>query len=84
MAKLFGYQRVQRRLRRFPKAIVYCRTAQDAANAVLWKEGLALPGGTCPATGVSGLTLGGGYGVLSRLFGMIRFLDRSGTHVGGR
>jgi FAD/FMN-containing dehydrogenase len=36
----------------------------------LWKMGLTIPGGTCPTTGLSGLTLGGGYGFLSRLFGM--------------
>ncbi|KAJ3132159.1 hypothetical protein HK101_004632 [Irineochytrium annulatum] len=32
--------------------------------------GLALPGGTCPTVGVSGLTLGGGYGMLGRKWGM--------------
>ncbi|MGG1661020.1 FAD-binding oxidoreductase [Brevibacillus sp. NRS-1366] len=36
----------------------------------LWKQGLTIPSGTCATTGVSGLTLGGGYGYLSRLFGM--------------
>ncbi|MEC0208557.1 FAD-binding oxidoreductase [Paenibacillus ehimensis] len=36
----------------------------------LWKKGLALPGGTCPGVGISGLTLGGGFGLLSRLYGM--------------
>jgi FAD/FMN-containing dehydrogenase len=36
----------------------------------LWNQGLTIPGGTCPSVCVSGLTLGGGYGLLSRLFGM--------------
>ncbi|KQL49827.1 hypothetical protein AN963_09030 [Brevibacillus choshinensis] len=36
----------------------------------LWKQGLTIPSGTCATTGVSGLTLGGGYGYLSRLLGM--------------
>lgn len=36
----------------------------------LWNEGVTLPGGTCPTVGISGQTLGGGYGYLSRLFGM--------------
>lgn len=36
----------------------------------LWKYGVAIPGGTCPTVGVSGLTLGGGYGLLSRHYGM--------------
>ena len=36
----------------------------------LWDQGMVLPGGTCPSVCVSGLTLGGGYGLLSRLFGM--------------
>ncbi|GGG06065.1 FAD-binding protein [Paenibacillus albidus] len=37
----------------------------------LWKQGLTLPGGSCPSVGVAGLTLGGGYGFLSRAFGLI-------------
>lgn len=36
----------------------------------LWNHGVAIPGGTCPTVGISGLTLGGGYGLLSRLLGM--------------
>jgi FAD/FMN-containing dehydrogenase len=36
----------------------------------LWNQRLTIPGGTCPSVCVSGLTLGGGYGLLSRLFGM--------------
>ena len=31
---------------------------------------LAIPGGTCPAVGVAGLTLGGGLGILGRKYGV--------------
>jgi FAD/FMN-containing dehydrogenase len=37
---------------------------------MLWNQGMTIPGGTCPTVGISGLTLGGGYGLLSRLLGM--------------
>ena len=33
-------------------------------------HGLAIPGGTCPSVGVSGLTLGGGLGILGRTHGV--------------
>lgn len=33
-------------------------------------HGLAIPGGSCPTVGLSGLALGGGIGVLSRQFGL--------------
>ena len=36
----------------------------------LWQAGVTIPGGTCPTVGISGLTLGGGYGFLSRYMGM--------------
>lgn len=36
----------------------------------LWNQRVTIPGGTCPTVGISGLTLGGGYGYLSRLLGM--------------
>lgn len=36
----------------------------------LWKKGVTLPGGTCPYIGVAGLTLGGGFGLLSRRWGL--------------
>ena len=35
----------------------------------LWKN-LVFPGGTCPTVGVSGLTLGGGKGILMRKYGL--------------
>ncbi|MFB2348478.1 FAD-binding oxidoreductase [Priestia megaterium] len=36
----------------------------------LWNQKVTIPAGTCRSVGVSGLTLGGGYGFLSRLMGM--------------
>lgn len=36
----------------------------------LWQEGLTIPAGTCPTVGISGFTLGGGYGLLARHMGM--------------
>lgn len=36
----------------------------------LWDQGVTIPAGTCPTVCISGITLGGGYGLLSRLFGM--------------
>lgn len=33
-------------------------------------HGTTVPAGSCPTVGVSGLTLGGGYGVLSRAYGL--------------
>ena len=37
----------------------------------LWTQGkFTLPGGTCPTVGIGGLTLGGGFGLLSRQHGL--------------
>lgn len=37
----------------------------------LWDQGPAtIPGGTCASVGIGGLTLGGGFGLTSRLFGL--------------
>lgn len=53
------------------------KTAKVSAGAdlgkvynTLWKYGLALPAGTEFSVGVAGVTLGGGIGYLSRLFGL--------------
>jgi FAD binding domain/Berberine and berberine like len=37
----------------------------------LYDEGYTIPGGTCPSVGLSGLTLGGGWGMLTRPYGML-------------
>jgi FAD/FMN-containing dehydrogenase len=34
-------------------------------------HGFVLPTGSCPSVGVSGLTLGGGHGTLSRMYGLL-------------
>jgi FAD/FMN-containing dehydrogenase len=36
----------------------------------LWKHKVTVPGGSCPTVGVAGHTLGGGYGLLARHFGL--------------
>lgn len=38
--------------------------------ATLARHGRTVPGGSCPSVGISGLTLGGGHGVLSRSLGL--------------
>ena len=40
------------------------------AQAALWSSDLALMTASCPTVGMAGLTLGGGYGLLSRQFGL--------------
>ena len=36
----------------------------------LYIQGRAVPGGSCPTVGISGLTLGGGVGVVARAYGL--------------
>src|SRR5207249_2997959 len=36
----------------------------------LGQQGRTIPGGSCPSVGISGLTLGGGHGVVSRSMGL--------------
>jgi FAD/FMN-containing dehydrogenase len=36
----------------------------------LQEHGVTIPGGTCPPVGVAGLTLGGGLGILGRMYGV--------------
>ncbi|MGW1373996.1 FAD-binding oxidoreductase [Streptomyces sp. NPDC002446] len=36
----------------------------------LASHGVTIPGGSCPTVGISGLTLGGGHGVVSRAYGL--------------
>jgi FAD/FMN-containing dehydrogenase len=38
--------------------------------AALAPHGVAIPGGTCPTVGISGLALGGGHGVVARKLGL--------------
>jgi FAD/FMN-containing dehydrogenase len=38
--------------------------------AGLAQHGLTLPGGSCPSVGIAGVTLGGGFGLASRYFGL--------------
>ena len=38
--------------------------------AALGQQGVAVAGGSCPSVGITGLTLGGGVGVLTRAFGL--------------
>ena len=44
-----------------PLIDVYARLARD---------GVTIPGGSCPSVGISGLTLGGGFGLSSRKLGL--------------
>ena len=37
----------------------------------MYKYGYVLPGSSCPAVGLSGYTLGGGYGLMGRQLGLM-------------
>ena len=62
---------------RIAHVLVTGATAQVGAGASVIdsyagvaRHGLALAGGSCPSVGITGLTLGGGQGVLSRAWGL--------------
>ncbi|MFD6142139.1 FAD-binding oxidoreductase [Promicromonospora sp. NPDC060271] len=64
-------------VRRMNDISVHQGTARIGAGATLGKlyaalaeHGVTISGGTCPSVGVSGLTLGGGHGLLSRAYGL--------------
>ncbi|MBO2450283.1 FAD-binding oxidoreductase [Actinomadura barringtoniae] len=52
------------------RAVVGSGTRLIDLYSKLADRGLAVPAGTCPTVGVSGLTLGGGIGVTSRAYGL--------------
>jgi FAD/FMN-containing dehydrogenase len=66
---------------RFGSDTVTVGTGIDLINfySGLAARGRAVPGGSCPTVGIAGLTLGGGVGVLSRIYGLtcdnLRSLD---------
>ena len=54
----------------------------------LWQSRMLYPGGSCPTVGLSGLTLGGGQGVVGRKYGLsadqvveIRMVNSNGTDM---
>lgn len=52
------------------RASVQAGATLGTLHQTLLPEGLILPSGTCPGVGVAGLTMGGGYGMLSRKYGL--------------
>lgn len=78
---------------------VYIDTTKDIAKiqagtrlwkvySTLAKEGYAFAGGTCPTVGISGLVLGGGIGLSSRIFGLtsdnllsLNLIDSRGSSI---
>jgi hypothetical protein len=60
----------------------------ETIHRALSPEGLALPAGSCPTVGIAGLALGGGYGLLSRKWGLtsdhllaIQMIDADGRRI---
>ncbi|MBP2187280.1 FAD-binding oxidoreductase [Nocardia goodfellowii] len=51
-------------------AVIGAGASLYGIQAELARHGQTLPLGTCPAVGIAGLTLGGGIGVESRLYGL--------------
>lgn len=52
------------------QATVRAGTALVDVYSQLAAQGSSIPGGSCPSVGISGLTLGGGVGVVSRQYGL--------------
>jgi FAD/FMN-containing dehydrogenase len=52
------------------KAVIGAGAKLKDVYAALGAVGRALPAGSCPTVGISGLTLGGGIGVLARKYGL--------------
>ncbi|MDA8345108.1 MAG: FAD-binding oxidoreductase [Thermaerobacter sp.] len=53
------------------KAVIGAGADLQPIYQKLWDDGrLTIPGGSCPTVGIAGLTLGGGFGSISRLFGL--------------
>ncbi|WP_020496335.1 FAD-binding oxidoreductase [Sciscionella marina] len=51
-------------------AVIGAGARLGSVYSALAKAGRALPAGSCPTVGISGLTLGGGVGVLTRKYGL--------------
>lgn len=51
-------------------AVVEAGTKLMSLYEKLWAERMVVPGGSCASVGVAGLTLGGGFGLLSRYMGL--------------
>ena len=54
-----------------PYAVIGAGTKLIDVYNDLYPYGYVIAGGSCPAVGVSGYTLGGGYGLLGRQLGML-------------
>lgn len=53
------------------KAVIGSGARLGDVYAKLWQVGCTIPAGTCPPVGISGLTLGGGLGMLVRSQGLL-------------
>ncbi|MFS8067448.1 MAG: FAD-binding oxidoreductase [Byssovorax sp.] len=69
-------------------AVVGAGVALLPLYEALAEHGLTIPAGSCPTVGIAGLTLGGGFGVLSRALGLtcdsllaVEMIDASGGRV---
>lgn len=51
-------------------AVVGAGARQVDSLPVLWRDGVALPGGLCPTVSAGGFVSGGGFGWLTRRYGM--------------